>query len=688
MINELYVLKSTLDKNNIPIPQMHPWIKKVKGGDALLVDVTNKNGKIVVQGVEYCSADRVATFWNIVQSNHKTFPKVNLEPLWSGFKDRELVKRFVEARNKKKWDQWLELANDIIESNPSSIYPDNKCKDKWNRLYKFPYEEILPALGNMNSQLTNLISCFSVWKEYSPDLIRDLFVQIIHNLLKDLSTGRLDCFKLAQDLIIKDPIASKQPQTTVIFNLFNKDGNIIVADKEEKQALSDALYASSLEGEKRYRCPLSGKMTSGPIDDKFPNPNLPVIGEAYLMAMNKKAECHRRYGKIGHEIFPASKEVAYELDNTVRFITQREREQKTWMRVISGKKKGDQDLLIAFAEDLPDFDKINPGLALMIGGDSSQERSFDTVSSMVIDAFKHYKIHKTSAKLRFFILRKISPGESQVILNDFCLFSQLIDAVETWKKASSNHPPFSLFWGRGKRQKPIEKRPPVPYPADLTKLLQSQWIRDGKESHELTSWPLIMSFDLFLERGARTESAARLGLQLLLNRLSPLLIGIAGAKRSGELDKYSDFARDSALMAVSFLGILLFKLGIKKEVYMKEVGYNIGRLFSLVDCLHKEYCKNIRDGEIPNQLLGNATFRTALDSPVKGLSRLSERMPVYKAWIDRQSGEKFRLAFWANNEMGKVAKQLSEMDIPETADDTLKAQMLLGYLAHTESKEK
>ncbi len=688
MINELYVLKSALDKNNIPIPQMHPWIKKVKGGDALLVDVTNKNGKIVVQSVEYCNAARVATFWNIVQSNHKTFPKVNLDPLWLEFKDRELVKRFVEARNKKKWDQWLELANDIIESNPSSTYPDNKCKDKWNRLYKFPHDEILPALGNMNSQLINLISCFSVWKEYSPALIRELFVQVIRSILKDLSTGRLDCFKLAQDLITKDPTASKQPQTTVIFNLFNKGGNIIVADKEEKQALSDALYASSLEGEKRYRCPLSRKMTSGPVDGKFPYPNLPVIGETHLMAMNKDAECHRRYRKIGPEIFPASKEISYELDNTVRFITHEEREQKTWMRVISGKKKGGQDLLIAFAEDLPDFDKINPGLALMIGGDSSQKRSFDIVSSMVIDAFKNYKIHNTSAKLRFFILRKISPGESQVILNDFCLFSQLIDAIGTWKKASSNHPPFSLFFAKGKRQKPIEKRPPVPYPADLTKLLQSQWIRDGKESHELSSWPLIMSYDLFLERGARTESAARLGLQLLLNRLSPLLIGIAGAKNRGELDKYSDFARNSALMAVSFLGILLFKLEIKKEVYMKEVGYNIGRLFSLVDCLHKEYCKNIRDGEIPNQLLGNATFRAALDSPVRGLSRLSERMPVYKAWIDRQSGEKFRLAFWANNEMGKVAEQLSEMDIPETADDTLKAQMLLGYLAHTESKEK
>ena len=77
-----------------------------------------------------------------------------------------------------------------------------------------------------------------------------------------------------------------------------------------------------------------------------------------------------------------------------------------------------------------------------------------------------------------------------------------------------------------------------------------------------------------------------------------------------------------------------------------------------------------------------------LDSPVRGLARLSERIPVYTAWIVRQKGEEFKLAHWAKNEMGKISEQLSGMSIPDSTDDALKAQILLGYLAHAETKQK
>ena len=62
---------------------------------------------------------------------------------------------------------------------------------------------------------------------------------------------------------------------------------------------------------------------------------------------------------------------------------------------------------------------------------------------------------------------------------------------------------------------------------------------------------------------------------------------------------------------------------------MKTAGYNIGRLLSLFDCLHKEYCKHVRskdekDTGIPNQLLGNAALRNVLINPEKGLAILKK----------------------------------------------------------------
>lgn len=693
MLNELYTLAGALERNNIIIPQQHPWIEGVKKGEALLVNVTSE-GK--VDGIEYCAMDRVSTLWNINKSNKETFPKINLDPLWKYIEDQELLVELVELGKKKEWKKWETLAARIIETHPEIGCKEKATKitswkrGKWQRLFKFPHEYILPCLGEKNEKLQQLIQCFSSWREFSETIVNDFFVQITRTLLEYLETGRLDCYKLVQDIIAGRPAAKSQPQVTIIFNC--SKSYVVVADQNEEQALSVSLSSVQVKTEKQYKCPLSGVMTGATVV-KFPSPKLPIIGNTFLMAMNKNTACHKRYGKNGVNIFPASEEVSFKLDNVLRFITNPNWFHKTWMPVASGKwegnpKKEKKDLLIAFAEDLPDIKKSNPNLALLLGGDSGQEQTFESISSIVCDALGKLKVIATSATLRFFVIRKISKGQSQVVLNDFCLFTQLVQAVETWKKAAANHPAYSLYLSTKKGTRAREHFPPVPYPADLTNLLQYQWIRDGSESHKLNSCPLILSYDLFFERGARTRTTARQVLQMLLQRLGPLVIGMGKARQIGRLDAYKVNAKKTTLLAISFLGIALYKLGITKEVYMKEMGYNIGRLLSLTDCLHKEYCKIVRKDDIPNQLLGNTILRTVLDSPVRGLARLSERIPVYTAWIERQKGEEFKLAHWAKNEMGKISEQLSEMSIPDSTDDSLKAQILLGYLAYAETKHK
>ena len=121
---------------------------------------------------------------------------------------------------------------------------------------------------------------------------------------------------------------------------------------------------------------------------------------------------------------------------------------------------------------------------------------------------------------------------------------------------------------------------------------------------------------------------------------------------------------------------------------MKSAGYNVGRLLSLADCLHREYCRHVRNGDVPNNLMGNALLQTVLDNPVRGLARLSERIAIYIAPFERLHGEEYKLAGWAKKQMGIVTEQLSNEDLPGSTDDVLKAQILLGYLAHSESKQK
>ncbi|OQZ02296.1 MAG: hypothetical protein B6D34_11670 [Candidatus Brocadia sp. UTAMX1] len=101
------------------------------------------------------------------------------------------------------------------------------------------------------------------------------------------------------------------------------------------------------------------------------------------------------------------------------------------------------------------------------------------------------------------------------------------------------------------------------------------------------------------------------------------------------------------------------------------------------------------DSNVPPQLIGNAIIRTALDNPQKGLSLLSERLPIYYAWAtsvqddgnDESVTKQIRLTKWVLGQMGQVSADMENVTIPTQADDAVKAQILLGYLAHIKNED-
>jgi len=114
---------------------------------------------------------------------------------------------------------------------------------------------------------------------------------------------------------------------------------------------------------------------------------------------------------------------------------------------------------------------------------------------------------------------------------------------------------------------------------------------------------------------------------------------------------------------------------------MHGAPFLIGRLLSLADKLHMEYCHHVREKNVPPQLIGNALIPAALDNPESGLARLFERLRVYQAWATTAQGEGVNLAKWALHQLRVTADKLSRQTIPKRCDDAAKAQMMLGYLA-------
>lgn len=464
MINEFCMIGRSLDKNGVAVPVEHPWIEGIKKGDALLVQLTPKG---TVFNLEYCNPKRVTQFWNIKKSNKHTFPKINLTPLWGDWDEEGLLKKLADEAKQKDKTQWMISSEELIQSQSQIACAKKWKKDKWTRLYDFPHKEVLPFLTHGNKGLKRLIHCFNSWKDFSEDQVDTLFIQIARKLLENLKDGRMDCFSLAQNLIAGNPNAKSQPQVTLIFDC--SDGKAVATDKVERMELNIALSSQS-SGKDLYKCALTGEMT-GDIVTKFPSPKLPILGNCFLMAMNKDSPCHSRYGRIGASIFPVSAAASGRLDNVARYITDSKRNKKTWMSVASGKWEGNpkkemRDLLIAYAESLPVIEDQN--IALALGGDSDGEDRFEAVSSTICDGLTKHIVPNVEAKIKFFIIRNISKGQSQTILNETCTVPQFIDAVMQWKTAAQNHPCFELYLPKSKGEK-MERQPPfVPFPADFS----------------------------------------------------------------------------------------------------------------------------------------------------------------------------------------------------------------------------
>jgi hypothetical protein len=174
-------------------------------------------------------------------------------------------------------------------------------------------------------------------------------------------------------------------------------------------------------------------------------------------------------------------------------------------------------------------------------------------------------------------------------------------------------------------------------------------------------------------------------LDVLLARMALVLGRLGAVRTSREWSSLGDTARWQCAKAVSLLGIFLQQLEHRKDTFMKEPTYQIGRLLALADSLHQSYCKHVRDGKSPSQLIGNALFNTALEQPVFALARLAERLAPYQAWArtfqndDPASGVGLVKYFLAEIAGCTAAIQLEQL--PPRMSDTDKAKLLLGYLA-------
>ena len=138
---------------------------------------------------------------------------------------------------------------------------------------------------------------------------------------------------------------------------------------------------------------------------------------------------------------------------------------------------------------------------------------------------------------------------------------------------------------------------------------------------------------------------------------------------------------------------------------MNEAAFRFGQLLSIADVVHAGYCADIRQGQVPPALLGNAVLAMAQANPTKALAALARRWKPYASWVKRANateaarlrgsekredsdrGWKISQAIWQHRRAAEISAALHDQ-LPQIADDVFRAELLLGYVAGLPPMEK
>ena len=399
-----------------------------------------------------------------------------------------------------------------------------------------------------------------------------------------------------------------------------------------------------------------------------------------------------RYRLQGSEAFPIAKPLAQKMNDALLHLAD-EKRRGTTCRAIPSAHPNKRDLLVAYLEGEPEF---REQMAEMFGGEASafSDADFEAIAKPVIQMLEGKAAANPNLNVRLLAFCSIDKGRKQISLNRCYRVFDVIRAAKDWQAGARNTPDVSVWFYDKTAKQSVFRAHTTPCPLELASTLNRVWSTDVKGGFTFNFQRAMSSgdaYDVFIADLPLSRRKAELALGILVQRMSGVLGALGAAKTKREWTKVSDPVRWQSLKAIALFGILLRQIGQQKESFMQEPITQIGRLLALADSLHQQYCKHVRKGESPSQLIGNALFNTALDQPVFALARLGERLSPYQAWArtfqsdDPEAG--VGLVKYFLGEIAACAAAIRIDELPSRMSDADKAKLLLGYLADHSKKE-
>lgn len=424
------------------------------------------------------------------------------------------------------------------------------------------------------------------------------------------------------------------------------------------------------------------------LQDKFPTgPKVAELGNVKLFSVNtNEVQALQRYGFKGSQSFPVSSARVQKMSDALLYLASEDKRGIT-CRAIPSAQPDKRDLLVAYLEGEPEG---RAQLAEMFGGENSafSDADFEAIAEPVLKMLEGKLATNPNLNVRLLAFCPIDKVKKQISLNRSLRVRDVIRAARDWEAGARNVPQVSVWFYDKNTKQTVFRSHTAPCPLDLASVVNRVWSADAKNGFSSTDQRALSvgdAYDVFLADAPIARQKARLALDLLLTRMRSALIALGATKTNREWTSLSDTVRWQLVKTIALLGILLHQLGHQKKDFMQAPITQIGRLLALADSLHQQYCKHVRKGESPSQLIGNALFNTALEQPVFALARLAERLTPYQAWArtfqsnDPEAGVGLVKYFLGEIAACTAAIRLDEL--PERMSDADKAKLLLGYLA-------
>ncbi len=695
MLNELHDLAASLEGAGVQAMAWHRHFKpnpKPTLKSPLFFVCLNKEGKI--SRVEpLMDRERAASIrkWEVAYG--LSFPSFNVSPLYRVSNDEEGRKHtaeFKKALLKKSPPDEINIADTIKALiNDGICLWGEKDKKKLSKCFREVSKDVTALLGQVPSE-------FMAIKELTKRtelLDAETFFNGLRSYFVSSLSEHPETAKDFFDALFFYPKnnRTKPGRVTVILELADQSSFEFPANHSKLQAWMNERFLASEKGSASTSSEIDayGKPLTG-WKDKFPSSRLSILGNVILRAMSKESPCQQRYQSIDAGSCPVGNESRKAMKRSLEWLASPERKGQTWADVsrISGNEKV-PSVLFAYPSKLP---QQLPEVAQLFAGPQgtgeSQEALFAACAKRVTSALQGVASSNTETAIRVFVLAKADKARTKLMFHRWCQTEHLVRSAEEWELACQNIPTINIRGPGGNAEHAAHwQRLLTPFPSEVVWCLNTIWLRQGTHAEGTRKFSIGDGLNLLLDTGVRQEQEASRTLNTLIHQGASLLLAIGHAHHRDKSHQMSlPYSRQARLLP-SILGLLLYKLGHRKGAYMHESPFLIGRLLSLADQLHEQYCLKVRKGSLPSQLVGNALMPTALEQPTQALALLSQRVLPYQAWAKTVQGGDVGLVKYFLGEMGKLSNELASLPLPERCDDAAKAQMLLGYLARTDKAD-